>query len=260
MPSTSLSIACGWSPAGGKSWCEPERDCSGKVTTRSGYESHVHEISNGEPHHFESANRTRRVHFATASPLPRSSRRRDGARATRSSASPKPSSPTPNPKRSTSASASTTTTTASCRCSSACAHAESERLKSAPQPRGYLPIDGIAAYDKAVQALVFGADSAQQDKRIVTVQALGGTGGLRSAPTSCKRINPDAEVWISDPSWENHRALFEAAGFKVNTYPYYDAEDARPRLRRHAARARARCRPARSSCCTPAATTRPAST
>ena len=92
-------------------------------------------------------------------------------------------------------------------------HAESERLK-AVAPRGYLPIDGIPAYDKAVQALVFGQDAkALQEDRIVTVQALGGTGGLKVGADFLKRISPEAEVWISDPSWENHRQLFEAAGF-----------------------------------------------
>ncbi len=90
--------------------------------------------------------------------------------------------------------------------------------------RSYLPIDGLAAYDRAVQKLVFGADSpAVQEGRIVTVQALGGTGGLKIGADFLRRLLPDAEVWISDPSWENHRALFEAAGFKVNTYTYYHA-------------------------------------
>jgi aromatic-amino-acid transaminase len=96
-------------------------------------------------------------------------------------------------------------------------HAESERLKTSPH-RGYLPIDGLAAYDKAVQGLVFG----KEDKRIVTVQAVGGTGGLKVGADFLKRINPDAQVWISEPSWENHRQLFEAAGFAVKSYPYYD--------------------------------------
>jgi aromatic-amino-acid transaminase len=96
-------------------------------------------------------------------------------------------------------------------------HAESERLKTAPA-RGYLPIDGIAAYDGAVQELVFGS----KNPNIVTVQALGGTGALRIGADFLKHINPDAQVWISEPSWENHRQLFEAAGFKVNAYPYYD--------------------------------------
>ena len=96
-------------------------------------------------------------------------------------------------------------------------HAESERLKSAPQ-RGYLPIDGLAAYDRAVQELVFGAPK----ESIVTVQALGGTGGLKIGADFLKRFSPQAEVWISEPSWENHRQLFEAAGFKVNAYAYYE--------------------------------------
>src|SRR6266571_2618567 len=97
-------------------------------------------------------------------------------------------------------------------------HAESERLKNTPS-RGYLPIDGLAAYDRAVQELVFGS----QKDNIVTVQALGGTGGLRIGADFLRRISPGAQLWISDPSWENHRQLFEAAGFTVNSYPYYDA-------------------------------------
>jgi len=102
--------------------------------------------------------------------------------------------------------------------------AEKLRFETSPH-RGYLPIDGLAAYDRAVQELVFGAGSAAvRDKRIVTVQALGGTGGLKVGADFLRRIDPGADVWISDPSWENHRQLFEAAGFKVNAYPYYDAK------------------------------------
>ena len=104
--------------------------------------------------------------------------------------------------------------------------AEAEKqLMEAPKPRGYLPIDGIAAYDKAVQGLVFGADSdAVKGGRVATVQALGGTGGLKIGADFLKRVNAGAKVLISDPSWENHRALFTNAGFEVDTYPYYDAE------------------------------------
>src|SRR5436190_16772733 len=100
--------------------------------------------------------------------------------------------------------------------------AEAERLKAAP-PRNYLPIDGLAAYDRAVQELVFGKDSpAVKEKRVVTVQALGGTGGLKIGADLLKRISPNSEVWISEPSCENHRQLFEAAGFAVKSYPYYE--------------------------------------
>jgi len=91
-------------------------------------------------------------------------------------------------------------------------------------PKGYLPIDGLPAYDRAVQELLFGADSAiVKERRAVTVQGLGGTGSLKIAADFLRRISPAAQVWISDPSWENHRALFEGAGFTVNVYPYYDA-------------------------------------
>ena len=97
--------------------------------------------------------------------------------------------------------------------------AEEQRIRTSPH-RGYLPIDGLAAYDKGVQELVFGS----QQKNIVTVQALGGTGGLKIGADFLKQMNPQAQVWISEPSWENHRQLFEAAGFQVNAYPYYHAE------------------------------------
>ncbi|TRX75956.1 amino acid aminotransferase [Pseudomonas mangiferae] len=105
----------------------------------------------------------------------------------------------------------------------AVAQAEQARV-AAHASRGYLPIDGIGAYDKAVQTLLFGADSALvADGRVVTVQAVGGTGALKIGADFLKRLCPDAVVAISDPSWENHRALFEAAGFEVRNYRYYDA-------------------------------------
>jgi aromatic-amino-acid transaminase len=100
--------------------------------------------------------------------------------------------------------------------------AEAKR-NAAASARGYLPIDGIAAYNLAVQTLLFGADSPLvAQKRVAAVQALGGTGALKVGADLLRRFVPDAQVWISDPSWENHRALFESAGFTVNTYPYYD--------------------------------------
>jgi aromatic-amino-acid transaminase len=90
-------------------------------------------------------------------------------------------------------------------------------------PRIYLPIDGIPVYDKAVQRLLLGNDSEViAQGRAVTVQSLGGTGGLRVGADFLRKFAPSAKVCISDPSWENHRALFEAAGFAVGTYGYYD--------------------------------------
>ena len=91
-------------------------------------------------------------------------------------------------------------------------------------PRGYLPIEGIATYDKGAQALLLGKDSElAASGRAVTFQALGGTGALKIGADFLAQINPQATVYISNPSWENHRALFERAGFKVENYPYYDA-------------------------------------
>ena len=107
----------------------------------------------------------------------------------------------------------------------ACVQKAEQAMMAKPTARGYLPIDGIAAYDAAVQALVFGAQSPSvQAKRVATVQCLGGTGGLKVGADFLKRLNPRAQVLISDPSWENHRALFTQAGFDVQTYPYYDAQ------------------------------------
>jgi len=109
----------------------------------------------------------------------------------------------------------------------ACVKAAEQQLTDAAKPRGYLPIDGIAAYDKAVQGLVFGnfpeGSAVLAAGRVATIQALGGTGGLKVGADFLKKLNPGATVLISDPSWENHRALFTNAGFPVSTYTYYDA-------------------------------------
>ena len=106
-----------------------------------------------------------------------------------------------------------------------CVQAAETQMMATPKPRGYLPIDGIAAYDGAVKGLVFGQDSEPvQSGRVATIQAIGGTGGLKVGADFLKRLNPTAKVLISDPSWENHRALFTAAGFSVESYPYYDAD------------------------------------
>ncbi len=101
--------------------------------------------------------------------------------------------------------------------------AEKVRLEAAPA-RGYQPIEGLAAYNSAVAALLFGKDSALiTEGKTLTVEALGGTGALKIGADYLKRLLPAAKVYISDPSWENHRALFESAGFEVENYPYYDA-------------------------------------
>jgi aromatic-amino-acid transaminase len=105
-----------------------------------------------------------------------------------------------------------------------CVRQAESQMAAIPSPRSYLPIDGLVTYDRLVQHLVFGAQSPEViEARTVTVQALGGTGGLRIGADFLARFSPGSEVWISDPSWENHRALFEAAGFTVRNYPYYDA-------------------------------------
>ena len=105
-----------------------------------------------------------------------------------------------------------------------CVQAAEKHMMEAPKARGYLPIDGIAAYDAAVKGLVFGSDSEPvKAGRVATVQGIGGTGGLKVGADFLKRLNPGAKVLISDPSWENHRALFSNAGFTVENYAYYDA-------------------------------------
>ena len=105
-----------------------------------------------------------------------------------------------------------------------CVQAAEKTMMATPTARGYLPIDGIVAYDNAVKALVFGADSdVVKSGRVSTVQAIGGTGGLKIGADFLKKISPKAKVLISDPSWENHRAIFTNAGFEVDNYAYYDA-------------------------------------
>ena len=105
-----------------------------------------------------------------------------------------------------------------------CVQAAEAQIMGTPKARGYLPIDGIAAYDGAVKGLVFGSDSdVVTSDRVATIQAIGGTGGLKVGADFLRRMGTSQQVLISDPSWENHRALFTAAGFEVDTYPYYDA-------------------------------------
>ncbi|WP_338861510.1 amino acid aminotransferase [Mycetohabitans rhizoxinica] len=98
-----------------------------------------------------------------------------------------------------------------------------QALAGAIGPRPYLPMSGLPAYRDAVQQLVFGDTcGARAGRRIATLQTLGGSGALKVGADFLRRAFPDVQVWISDPSWENHRVVFERAGFTVNTYPYYD--------------------------------------
>ena len=102
--------------------------------------------------------------------------------------------------------------------------AEKARVDAAPA-RGYQPIEGAAAYNQAVQKLLFGENSPLiANGRCITFEALGGTGALKIGADYLHRLLPQAKLYISDPSWENHRAVFETAGFTVGTYPYYDPE------------------------------------
>ncbi|MGA8515858.1 MAG: amino acid aminotransferase [Burkholderiaceae bacterium] len=105
-----------------------------------------------------------------------------------------------------------------------CVQEAEKRIASDPKARGYLPMDGMAAYDSAVKGLVFGANSSiVKEGRVGTAQSIGGTGGLKIGADFLKKYYPASKLLISDPSWENHRALFTSAGFTVESYPYYDA-------------------------------------
>jgi aromatic-amino-acid transaminase len=98
------------------------------------------------------------------------------------------------------------------------------KLLTASGPKPYLPIEGAANFRSAVQQLLFGpGHEAVTSKRIATIQAVGSSGGLKVGADFIKRYFPDSEVWVSDPTWDNHRSMFEGAGITVRTYPYYDA-------------------------------------
>ncbi|HSB25984.1 MAG TPA: aminotransferase class I/II-fold pyridoxal phosphate-dependent enzyme, partial [Burkholderiaceae bacterium] len=99
--------------------------------------------------------------------------------------------------------------------------AAEERLLAQGGPKPYLPMEGAADARRAVQALLFGAGhEALASGRIATIQSVGSSGGLKVGADFLKRWFPDSGVWISDPSWENHRSMFEGSGFTVSTYPY----------------------------------------
>jgi aromatic-amino-acid transaminase len=92
-------------------------------------------------------------------------------------------------------------------------------------PSLYLPMEGMKPYREAIQQLLFGeASAALQAGRIATIQTLGGSGALKVGADFLKRYFPQSEVWVSDPTWENHIAIFEGAGFNVHKYPYFDGK------------------------------------
>ena len=108
-----------------------------------------------------------------------------------------------------------------------CVHEAEAQLLAEGGARPYLPIEGSAAMRSAVQELLFGAGHpALNAGRVVTLQTIGSSGGLRVGADFIRRWLPASEVWVSDPTWDNHRAMFEGAGIGVRTYPYYDAGDA----------------------------------
>lgn len=105
--------------------------------------------------------------------------------------------------------------------------AEAEaRLNAAPHGASlYLPMEGLNAYRNIIAPLLFGADHAVlAQKRVATIQTLGGSGALKVGADFLKKYFPDSGVWVSDPTWENHVAIFEGAGFEVATYPWFDSE------------------------------------
>ncbi|WP_387466728.1 aromatic amino acid transaminase [Photorhabdus sp. RM323S] len=101
-----------------------------------------------------------------------------------------------------------------------------EQLRALSQTASlYLPMEGLESYRLAVQELLFGKDHPVLKQRIVaTIQSLGGSGALKIGADFLHRYFPDSEVWCSDPTWENHAAIFAGAGIKVNYYPYFDTQ------------------------------------
>jgi aromatic-amino-acid transaminase len=106
-----------------------------------------------------------------------------------------------------------------------CVREAEARLLAHPQPKSYLPIEGSAAMLHLVQGLLFGPQHAVlREGRVASLQTIGSSGGLKVAADFLHRWLPQSEVWVSDPTWDNHRAMFEGAGLKVHTYPYYDSQ------------------------------------
>tara|TARA_X000000950_G_C13857448_1_gene637167 strand:+ start:66 stop:1262 length:1197 start_codon:yes stop_codon:yes gene_type:complete len=104
-----------------------------------------------------------------------------------------------------------------------CIKKAERRMVEEQATKGYLPIPGDAAYGASVQQLLFGAQSeVVQSKRAATIHSPGGTGGLRVGADLIKKFKPEAKIWVSTPTWANHKGIFTAAGFAIEDYPYYD--------------------------------------
>ena len=140
--------------------------------------------------------------------------------------------------------------------------AEAEaRLNAEPHGASlYLPMEGLSGYRQVIAPLLFGAEhSALKQNRIASIQTVGGSGALKVGADFLKRYFPESHVWVSDPTWENHIAIFEGAGFEVVLTPGLIKPPTACALKRCWRRCK-RCRRATLCCCTPAATTRPAPT
>ncbi|MFZ2989031.1 aromatic amino acid transaminase [Ideonella sp.] len=99
-----------------------------------------------------------------------------------------------------------------------------QRISHQTGPKPYLPMEGLPAFRSEVQTLLFGAQHpALQAERVATIQSVGSSGGLKVGADFIKRWFPEAAIWVSDPTWDNHKAVFEGAGLTVHSYPYYDA-------------------------------------
>ncbi len=99
------------------------------------------------------------------------------------------------------------------------------KLAETESTKGYLPIPGNPAYGAGVQKLLFGADSEViSSKRAATMHTPGGTGALRTGADLLKKFNPNAKIWVSTPTWANHKGIFTAAGYEIADYPYYNPE------------------------------------
>jgi aspartate/tyrosine/aromatic aminotransferase len=101
--------------------------------------------------------------------------------------------------------------------------AEKLLAETATAGGGYLPMTGLAEYDTATVELLFGAgNELGESGRALAAQTPGGTGGLRVAGDFVNRMLPGAKIWMSNPTWANHKGIFAAAGLETETYPYYD--------------------------------------